>query len=59
MKTCFKIHPDDYDKRANEEFYEKMAEEGLILKKRWNNLSQFEKTEPRKLKFDIYNKNSL
>lgn len=54
MKTCFKIHPDDYDKRANEEFYEKMAEEGLILKKRWNNLSQFEKTEPRKLKFDIY-----
>lgn len=54
MKTCFKIHPDDYDKRANEEFYEKMAEEGWILKKRWNNLSQFEKTEPRKLKFDIY-----
>lgn len=54
MKTCFKIHPDDYDKRANEEFYEKMAEEGLILKKRWNNLSKFEKSEPQKLKFDIY-----
>ncbi len=54
MKTCFKIHPDDFDKRANEEFYEKMAEEGWILKKRWYNLSQFEKTEPQKLKFDIY-----
>ncbi len=54
MKTCFKIHPDDYDKRANEEFYEKMAEEGRILKKRWNNLSKFEKSEPQKLKFDIY-----
>ena len=54
MKTCFKIHPDDYDKRANEEFYEKMAEEGWILKKRWNNLSKFEKSEPQKLKFDIY-----
>lgn len=54
MKTCFKIHPDDYDKKANEEFYEKMAEEGWILKKRWNNLSKFEKSEPQKLKFDIY-----
>lgn len=54
MKTFFKIHPDDYDKRANEEFYEKMAEEGWILKKRWNNLSKFEKSEPQKLKFDIY-----
>ncbi len=54
MKTCFKIHPDDYDKRANEEFYEKMAEEGWLLKKRWGNISQFVKTEPQKLKFDIY-----
>lgn len=54
MKTCFKIHPDDFDKRANEEFYEKMAEEGWLLKKRWYNLSKFEKTEPQKLKFDIY-----
>ena len=54
MKTCFKIHPDDYDKRANEKFYEKMAEEGWILKKRWNNLSKFEKSEPQNMKFDIY-----
>ena len=54
MKTCFKIHPDDYDKRANEDFYKKMAEKGWLLKKRWNNLSQFEKSEPQKLKFDIY-----
>ncbi len=54
MKTCFKIHPDDFDKKANEEFYEKMAEEGWMLKKRWYNLSKFEKTEPQKLKFDIY-----
>ena len=28
MKTCFKIHPDDFDKRANEEFYEKMVAGG-------------------------------
>lgn len=54
MKMCFKIHPDDYDKRANEEFYEKMASEGWLLKKRWANLSKFEKTEPQRLKFDIY-----
>lgn len=54
MKTCFKIHPDDFDKRANEEFYEKMAEEGWLLKKRWYNLSKFEKTEPQELKFDVY-----
>ncbi|MBR3869821.1 MAG: DUF2812 domain-containing protein [Clostridia bacterium] len=54
MKMCFKIHPDDFDKTANEEFYEKMASEGWLLKKRWSNLSQFEKAEPQKLKFDIY-----
>lgn len=54
MKTCYRIHPDDYDKKANEEFYEKMASEGWLLKKRWANLSEFEKTEPRQLKFDIY-----
>ncbi len=54
MKTCIKIHPDDYDKRANEKFYEEMASEGWLLKKRWNNLSLFEKTEPQRLKFDIY-----
>lgn len=54
MKICFKIHPDDYDKTANEEFYEKMAEKGWLLKKRWTNLSQFEKSEPQKLKFDLY-----
>lgn len=54
MKMCFKIHPDDFDKTANEEFYEKMASEGWFLKKRWANLSKFEKTEPQRLKFDIY-----
>lgn len=54
MKICFKIHPDDYDKTANEKFYEEMASEGWLLKKRWTNLSKFEKTEPQKLKFDIY-----
>lgn len=54
MKICYRIHPDDYDKAANEEFYEKMASKGWLLKKRWANLSKFEKTEPQKLKFDIY-----
>ncbi len=54
MKICFKIHPDDYGKRANEKFYEQMALDGWMLKKRWGNLSQFEKSEPQRLKFDIY-----
>lgn len=54
MKIRLKIHPDDFDKTANEEFYEKMASEGWLLKKRWSNLSKFKKTEPQKLKFDIY-----
>lgn len=54
MKICFKIHPDDFDKTANEKFYEEMASKGRLLKKRWANLSEFEKTEPQQLKFDIY-----
>lgn len=54
MKIRLKIHPDDFDKTANEEFYEKMASKGWLLQKRWANLSKFEKTEPQKLKFDIY-----
>lgn len=54
MKICFRIHPDDYDKAANEKFYEQMAEKGWIVTKRWANLSKFEKAEPQQLKFDIY-----
>ena len=54
MKIRIRIHPDDYDKRANEQFYEQMALDGWILQKRWYNLSQFKKSEPQRLKFDIY-----
>lgn len=54
MNTCFKLHPDDFDKSANEKFYEKMAEKGWLVTKRWANLSKFVKTEPQKLKFDIF-----
>ena len=60
MKKKYYFHPSSYSLSEIEEFYEKKAENGLLLEKRGNYLSRFRKEDPKNLSYRVevidYNK---
>lgn len=60
MKKKYCFHPSSYSLSEIEEFYEKKAENGLLLEKRGNYLSRFRKEDPKNLSYRVevidYNK---
>ncbi|SFN98710.1 DUF2812 domain-containing protein [Proteiniclasticum ruminis] len=53
MKKKYYFHPSSYSLSEIEEFYEKKAENGLLLEKRGNYLSKFRKEEPKNLSYRV------
>ena len=53
MKKKYYFHPSSYSLSEIEEFYEKKAENGLLLEKRGNYLSRFRKEEPKNLSYRV------
>lgn len=53
MKKKYCFHPSSYSLSEIEEFYEKKAENGLLVEKRGNYLSRFRKEEPKNLSYRV------
>ena len=51
--TCSRFHPPEYDPRANEQFYESMAQKGWLLETRDVYWSTFRRSEPQDLRYQV------